>query len=260
LLSEININQFKLQVMDTSKSRKVGEILRTKDYSIFKVHKFNRTINDSNVNNIYKSMLNEGWVEGSIVVVNGRGDIIDGQHRILAAMKANVPVHYTVNVKTNYDSIPKLNMNKKLWNIIDHLQTYVKKENQNYILLDRFMKNFPDLRPTECMMLVKNTISSTKRGEFESGEFKVKDMKLGYQWGHNIMSLKPYFEDGYDKSIFVRAMVRVMLIPTFNFDEFLHKVKLRPRMMVKCGTVEQYMKMIEDIYNYRRNNNEKIRF
>jgi hypothetical protein len=109
------------------------------------------------------------------------------------------------------------------------------------------------------MMLVKNSMSSTERGTFERGEFVVRDMKKAYAWGHDIMKLRQYFEKGYNKSIFVRAMVKVLQNPQFIFDEFLHKVSIRPRSMVMCGTVDQYVQMIEDIYNYRRNNDEKIR-
>jgi hypothetical protein len=31
-------------------------------------------------------------------------------------------------------------------------------------------------------------------------------------------------------------------------------------MLVACGTVEQYVEMIEDIYNYRRSDKVNLRF
>jgi hypothetical protein len=244
--------------MDNSKSKTVNEILQTKDYSIFKFHHENRTIIPSHVESLYKSMLVNGWLRGSYIVVDKFGNIMDGQHRLQAAVKANVPVNYVVEKKCTTDDISLLNTNTKNWNIINHLEKFVKIGNQNYVLLDRFMKNFPTFRPTECTMLVNNNSSSAKRGEFERGEFVVRDMKVAYDWGHKIMSLKPYFENGYNKSIFVRGMVKVLQNKNFNFDEFLHKVKLRPKSIVMCGTVEQYVEMIEEIYNYKRKVDEKV--
>jgi hypothetical protein len=44
----------------------------------------------------------------------------------------------------------------------------------------------------------------------------------------------------------------------FKFEEFLHKVKLRPGSIFLCGDKRAYSMMIEDIYNYRRRNEEKI--
>lgn len=239
-----------------SNSTKVNQVYRTSDYSIFNRNEMNRDLIPSHVNNLYKSMLVEGWLKGSYIVINKEGFLIDGHHRLAAAVKCNISVDYIIE-DTEVENICKVNKITRNWNIIDHLKMFVKLNNQNYVLLDRYMKNFPTLRPTESMMLVRNTGTSQQRHQFEHGEFEVRDMKLAYQWGHNIMSLKPYFE-GYCKSIFVRAMIRVLQNPQFNFDEFLHKVKLRPSMIFMCGTVDQYLEMIENIYNYRRRNEEKV--
>lgn len=237
-------------------STKVNQVFRTSDYSIFNPNNMNRDIIPAHVNGLYKDMLIHGWLKGSYIVVNLKGKLIDGHHRLLAAMKCNIPVDYIIE-DIEDDNVSALNKLNRNWNIIDHLKHYVKLGNQNYILLDNFMKNFPTLRPTEAMMLVKNTGSAQTRNQFEQGLFEVKDMKVAYQWGHNLMKLKPYF-DGYCKSIFVRAMIKVLQHPDFSFDEFLHRVKLRPSMIFMCGTVDQYLDMIEKIYNYRRKDSEKL--
>lgn len=242
------------------KSKSIGEILETRNYGMFKFHKENRTISPSGVKALVKSMRIHGWVRGSIVIIDGHFNIIDGQHRIEAAKLCGIPVIYTIDRNITSDVIGILNSNGRNWNIITHLERFVKMESLHYVLLDRFMKNFPDFRPTECTMLVRNGLGSAERESFENGKFEVKDMKLAYKWGHNIMSLKPYFEKGYNKSIFVRAMIKVLSTKgdVFNFEEFLHKVHLRPKSIFMCGTVEQYVEMIENIYNYRRRDDEKV--
>lgn len=243
--------------METN-SKEVNQVYQTKDYGIFKTTEKNRSVLPNHVKRLYQSMLLNGWVKGSFVVIDRSGNIIDGQHRIEAAKQAGVPITYIVENRISIDNIRLLNTNSKNWNIIDHLAYHVKQGNQNYILLERFMKNFPDLRPTECTMLVKNNNSSAERGEFESGNFVVRDMKKAYEWGHNIMKLKHLFEKGYNKAIFVRALVKVLQKPQFNFDEFLHKIEIRPKSIYLCGTVEQYVEMIEEIYNYKRKTEEKV--
>jgi len=242
-------------------SKKIGEVLQTKDYSMFKFHRENRKIIPAHVNSLYKSMLTHGWAHGSIAVVDSRLNVIDGQHRILAAEKANVPVTYTMNKKVTADEIGTLNTNTKNWNIITHLERFVKLGYPHYVVLDKFMRNFPELKPTECTMLVRNTMASANREIFESGKFETKNVLVAYEWAHNIMKLKPYFEKGYNRSIFVRALIKVMSNkPEFNFSEFLHKVQLRPKSIFMCGTVDQYIEMIEDIYNYRRSDKVNLRF
>jgi hypothetical protein len=164
-----------------------------------------------------------------------------------------------VNSKDN-TLIVKHNQDKEVWSFMDNIDTQVKLGNQNYVLLDRFMKNFPDLRPTECIMLVKNSMNSSNREEIGNGLLKLGDLKIGYEWGHHIMNIKPHFPKYYNKSIFVRALVKIFSTHSeFQMDELLHKIKLRPNMMKPCGTVDQYVQMIEEVYNYRRPNDEKIR-
>jgi hypothetical protein len=242
--------------MKVDSNKVVNQIYQTADYSIFEANFMNRDINVAHVNNLYKDMLVNGWLKGSYIIVNLNGKLISGHHRLLAATKAKVPVSYVIEDIADDDvsSVCKITRN---WNIIDHLRHFVKLGNPHYVVLDRFMKNFPTLRPTEAMMLVKNSGTAQARFQFEQGSFETKSMDIAYQWGHNIMSLRPYF-DGYCKSIFVRALIRVLQNPQFNFDEFLHKVKLRPSMIHMCGTVEQYLEMIEEIYNYRRKTDEKV--
>ena len=240
-------------------SKEINKVFRTKDYSIFNIHKMNREVKRNHVKSLKRSIQNDGWLTGSFVIIDGKGNVIDGQHRLMAAMEVGSSVDYIVDKKANVNSMSKLNTNQRNWNIIDHLQFHVKDGNNHYIVLDTFMKNFPHLRPTECTMLVKNNSSSAERGSFERGEFKVSDMKVAYEWGHNIMKLRYIFE-GYNKSIFVRAMIKVLQKKEFVFDEFLHKVNLRKSMIHMCGTVDQYVEMIEKIYNYKRKDKVNLRF
>lgn len=244
------------------KSKLIGQVLQTRNYEMFKFHRENRTIVQSHVNSLARSMLIHGWARGSIVIVDSNFNVLNGQHRVLAAQKSNVPVTYMVDSKASANEIGILHTNMKPWNIITHLERFVKLGYNHYIVLDRFMKNFPDFRPTECTMLVRNGLGSAERESFESGKFETKDMKVAYNWGHDIMLLKPYFEKGYNKSIFVRAMIKVLSTKSdvFHFDEFLHKVHMRPKSIFMCGTVDQYIQMIEDIYNYRRSEKVNLRF
>lgn len=237
----------------------IGQVFRTKDYSIFKTHELNRNIREGLLRKLRKSMLRIGWLQGSEILVFPNMKVIDGHHRLIVAQELKIPVEYRVVNSRDNNLIVEHNKNKESWSFMDNITTQVKLGNQNYVLLDRFMKNFPDLRPTECIMLVRNTLSSSNREEIESGCLKLGDLKKGYEWGHNIMNIKPFFPQYYNKSIFVRAMVKSLSNTDFQIEEFMKKLKLRPTSLKPCGTVDQYVQMIQEIYNYRRNTDEKIR-
>jgi hypothetical protein len=172
-----------------------------------------------------------------------------------------VPIRYKVSRGAGTDEMTEMNTLQKNWSPFDHLHKFVVRGNPNYVTFNNFVKEFPMFKYTEIAMLLNNTLSTIKRDTFESGEYVVKNEKKAREWANYILELKPYFEKYYTKAIFVRAFIKIISNKKeFVFDEFLHKVKLRPNKLVPCGTVEQYVEMIEDIYNYKRGSKVNLRF
>jgi hypothetical protein len=204
-------------------------------------------------------MKTNGWIPGSYAVINEKGEVIDGQHRIKAAIASGVPISYTIERKAGFEQIRGLNQSQKNWSLADHIHGFVKENNPHYLKLDAFLQEFPDFRVTEALMFLQNSSNPVHRDVFESGEFEVKNADKAIEWAKNIQQLKPFFEKGYNKSIFVRALIKIMSRkPEFKFEEFLHKVQLRPGMIHLCGSLELYTQMIEEIYNYRRRTEDKL--
>ena len=238
--------------------KKVNEVYQTKDYSIFKFRDDNRVINKSHVKNIANNMRVRGWEKGSYVVINKKGEVIDGQHRVTAAMETGISISYILESTAGFETIRNLNSRQKNWAIHDHIHGFVVEGNPHYVKLNNFMKQYPELKPTECMMLCSNTLGGCNRDIFESGGYTTKNMDKAITWAMNIMELKPYFE-GYNRSTFVRAIIKTLTkCKEFSFEEFVRKVKVRPTNIHFCGSVDEYIKMIEDIYNFSRNKSSRI--
>lgn len=237
---------------------KVNEIYQTNDLSKFKFRKDNRIINHKHVNSLVKSMSTNGWLKGSYVVINENGEIIDGQHRVLAAINVGVPVNYTMEINTGLTDICNLNKNQKNWLMNDHVNGFINEGNQNYIQLDKFMRDFPELKITECIMLLTNGATSVIKRKFENGEFTVKDIDVAYDWGHKIMSMKKHIPF-YNKNCWVRALLIMFTHPKFVFEEFVHKFELRPTLR-NLGNRELFIEEIEKIYNFSRNNKVTLRY
>jgi hypothetical protein len=241
--------------------KKVGEIFETKEYSIFKFREDNRVINQNHVKKLSKNMKEKGWLSSSVVTINGNGDTIDGQHRVKAAMLAGVPVRYKITRGAGTDEMTGMNTLQRNWSPFDHLHKFVVRGNSSYVTFQKFVDEFPQYKYTEIAMFLSNSLNSVHRDTFESGNYSVKDVNKGRKWANEILQLKPFGEKFYNRSIFVRAMIKVMSNkPEFIFEEFLHKVKLRPMNFVQCGTVDQYVEMIENVYNYRRSDKINLRF
>lgn len=241
--------------------KKVGEIFETKDYSMFKFREDNRLVNTNHVKKLASRMRERGWLSSSVVTLNGSGEVIDGQHRVKAAMSVGAPIRYKVTRGAGSDEMTEMNTLQKNWSPFDHLHKFVTKGNSNYITFDKFVRDYPMFKYTEVAMFLNNNMSTIQRHVFESGLYVVKNERKGREWANYILELKPYFEKYYTKAIFVRAFIKIVSNKKeFVFDEFLHKVKLRPNNLVACGTVDQYVEMIEDIYNFKRSKKVNLRF
>lgn len=241
-------------------SKEIGKIYSTTDYGIFKFDQMNRVVNPNRVRQLVGSMRLRGFINEPIKVTPTM-IIIDGQHRLEAAKIAKVAVRYFIDETKGdlFDKMATSNMMKKVWDKHDFIHGLVEKGLPSYITLSKFQKEFPDFRLTEQLMMLNNSSYDVDKIKFSQGGWVVKDTKIATKWASDLMKLKPYFKEGFNKSIFVRAMIDIFTKhPKFEFDEFLHKVALRPGMIHLCGDKRSYTIMVEEIYNYKRSNTDKI--
>jgi hypothetical protein len=243
-----------------NKIKEVNKVYKTKDYNLFNFRPDNRPVIQSHVKELMDSMTKHGWEQGSYVVVNEKMEVIDGQHRLLSGMELNLPIIFTIEKGSNFETIQTLNTKQKNRTKYNHIQSFVNKKNSNYVILDKYMNKYPEFKLTEMLMFLGNTQTNINKSVFEDGEFVVRSTDIADGWINNLLSLKGYFPKYYNKSIFVRSILRVLKNENFKFSDFLHKVQLRPLMLQPCGTVEQYVDMIEKIYNYGRGNKINLRF
>lgn len=73
------------------------KIIKTNDYSIFKLD-VNRVVRmlPKHIDRLTKQMKKIGWVDGSIVVVDEKFNLIDGYYRLFAARRNFMSVTYIV--------------------------------------------------------------------------------------------------------------------------------------------------------------------
>ena len=94
---------------------------------------------------------------------------------------------------------------------------------------------------------------------FEEGTWKTGDINVAQDIANKIRMIKPYYL-GYNKSTFVGTMITLFNNSNFDFNEFMHKLRLQPTALVDCANREQYKTLIEDIYNYKSRNKISLRY
>jgi len=218
-------------------------ILKTKDYSMFKFIKNNREVSIEIVNRLAFSIKKHGYIESKPILVNGNLGIIDGQHRFHACKKLGIDVVYVIQKNLSEDIILDLNTGQKNWSLTDFVKS--RKEEQ------------PHKEIYETMVLLK--LSGTPAATIVlSGKtnYSLKicssNNKIVYSLNPDrkriiefLLNIKDTFEF-YHTTFFIRACA--LLFRKASTDhikkliDFKHHIK-------KCPTNESYLLLFESIIN-----------
>lgn len=245
------------------KGQEVNKVYKTSDLSIFKQIDGNRVPNLQHVKRLADSVRVYG-MKCNPILVNERMEVIDGQHRLMAAKEAESFVYYIVIEGYSLNEVHTLNLNQKNWTKKDFMEGYANIGIKDYVLMKDFYNKNDDFPLNDCVALCSNNSvnsGTTKNGKkpFEDGEWKCKDMLIAQEWANKIRMIKTYYS-GYNRSSFVGTMITLFMNENFDFNEFMHKLRLQPTALVDCANREQYRTLIEDIYNYRSRNKINLRY
>lgn len=235
-----------------------NQVHTTTDYSMFKPIKGNRTKNQLHLKRLIKSM--EDKYLYTILIVNEKHEIIDGQHRFQAIKQLGLPVNYVICHGYSLDEVHIFNQNSKTWNASDYLAGYCGMGKQDYLIYKDFKDKYGyGHNETTAMLTGCTRGGGSILRAFKEGSFKVTHLQQATKYAEMIRLISEFY-DGFNRRSFVYAMLTLFKKPQFEFVEFVKKLKIQPTAMCDCSDADQYISLIEEIYNYRRKNKVNLRF
>ena len=253
-------------------SRGVNVVYETNDLSIFKVMKGNRTPNPQHIRRLASSMKHNGSLQNPIIV-NEKMQMIDGQHRLIAARESGKGIYYIIVKGYNLPEVQVLNLNQKNWTAKDFMNGYADMGVESYIKLRDFCAKNNDFSLSNCISLCSNRdgtafgVSNKFRAGrdsvtnikevFNEGTWKGNNFELGQDYANKLKTIEPFY-DGYNRMSFVRALMVIFKNKEFNFETFLKK--LRIKKLDHCVTTTDYKSLIEEIYNYNSRKKLNLRY
>ena len=252
--------------------QEIGKIYETNNYSIFSLINGNREIDRAHVAQLKYSIKNYGYLN-SPITVNKKFEIIDGQHRFTAAKELNLPIRYIIQDNYGLNEVQIMNTNGKNWRKSDYLESYCDRGNSNYLKLKKFMNEFPEFGISSAESILTNCVGGiNNRGSvdgddtnrvknFQNGNLVISDenLKNGIDIAKKIQMFKPYY-DGYNRRIFVSAMIGIFKNENYNHNQMIQKLNLNSTVLKHCSNVMQYKECIEQIYNYKTREKVSLRY
>jgi hypothetical protein len=179
-------------------------------------------------------------------------------HRFDVIQELKLPLNYIVCNGYGLNEVHILNQNSKNWTSDDYLEGYCKLGYKDYLKYKEF-KDLYGIGHYECMWLLNGSQLSNPTQVFFTGDFKIRNYNEACKIIEKIMLVEPYYEEWKRRS-FILAMLQLFKNPNFELTEFLQKLKLQPTALSNCSTTNQYVSLIEEIYNYRRREKVNLRY
>ena len=232
---------------------KINSVYRTNDYSLFSKLDGNRNINEAHLSRLKKSIQEESLCVP--IIVNEKHQIIDGQHRFECWKTLMLSVYYVVVEGYGLKQVQRINANTMNWKLADYAESYCDLGNKDYCKYKEFKAKY-GLGDYESISMLQGDLGSGKNFEnFRNGLFQVNRWKKACDQAEQIVRISEFY-DGYKRRGFVFAILKFFTNKKFEFNRMLRKIKLNPTQLVDCTNTEQYMILLEKMYNY--NQSDKV--
>ncbi len=229
-------------------------IKSTKDYDMFVLRADNREkIDLSHVRKLCESIKSRNLLEMRPIVVNKDMEVLDGQHRLMAAKQLGVEIYYQEEKKLEADDIIRMNISKA-WGIGDYLNFYCHHEYPEYKKLSEFMKKH-GLNLKVCLAIC---VGNGQMGhvDFKAGKFKFhsdvteESFQMCWETVDYLKRMSGYCSYVYTVK-FWRALLLLVRHPDFDMDKWRHN---RERNITQFGPrarESDFVILFESVYNWR---------
>ena len=234
---------------------------QTSDYDQFHLLPENRVVDRQHVRKLVVMIGENNLLRERPLVVTADLGIIDGQHRLEAARELGLPVYYKIGQQLSEADITTLNVAQKNWGGTDYLHYWKVKGNPAYQALTAFMQRHPTLSFSNAKMMLGGS-SNNRAEEFRTGRWRAGEPDKAEQVAElveRIAKETPFKHSAHTG--FVAALYYcVANVEGFDPKELMRKILGNPRALVPCASHKQWLEMLSDIYNYRTNGENRVRF
>ena len=246
------------------------EIYETNDLEKFVFAKWNRDVRKEIVKSLTERM--KVFFLPFTIIVNEFLEIIDGQHRFSALKIYNeyrksigldiIPLRYDIKVGWGEKECKELNSETSIFSNEDVLKQEIYNDNENYLLYDKFKKEYPFLGHNTVIGLLSGNIKATKGGEnksFKVGTFKVKDYEESIEKTNKIIDIVettiiPLGDRGNPQTTYTLSILPFIFDSKYDHQHMMKQIKNRNKYTkdslpesAKLTTCKYYL---QKLYNH----------
>lgn len=243
--------------LTSRKIRQDNVIGMSKDYDRFKRIEGNRPIYPSHVADMVEVMKEKPkLLEYNPILINERFEIIDGQHRVLAAKELELPIFYIQQAGLRLADVQGLNSGAKPWGAMDYARSFAETGRVDYQIYLEVYASYSLSHDLIRYILSHNTITYNM---FKKGLFKVVKLLEATDFLDMLTDFKAYYPYHTDRS-FVMAFERMDNNADYNHEYMINQLTKHPELIMEVFDSSEYLEQLENIYNTDLPLQDRIRF
>lgn len=135
------LEQLKYAINIDSDVEIAGFIFKTQKYNKLQLIKENRPLNKRNLKKLRESIKNNGYKISNPIIVNKKGEIINGQHREFICEENGIPIYFSLDVS---DKNLKLMVDLQIqedWKLHNFIMSYTEIGIDDYVNFSNLIKD-----------------------------------------------------------------------------------------------------------------------
>lgn len=227
--------------------------MKTNDYDIFKFRVDNREkINNFHVRKLAERMKIKNLLHARPIMVNAEMEVIDGQHRLLAAKSLGIEVYYEIQKDLKPEDIIAMNLTKP-WTISDFMNFFCKGGYPEYLKLREFMEK--NTLPLSVALGLVSSQSHEDAYKFKEGAFvftcntffdELETCKNTIYLLKRINGTSTYL----NSRKFFKCLIQLVKHPLFDKGKWMNNVERHCGKFGPRSTNRDYLKLLLSVHNW----------
>ena len=230
------------------------EIKKTKKYDMFHFRDDNRvTISPRNIEKLKERILKKNLLHLNPLVVNSKMEIINGQHRLLAAKALGYEIYYIIDNELTAEDTLHMN-SAKSWKSEDYLNYFVLNAYPEYIKFNDFLK-IHNVTITQAFKILKFNHGKAwvkfTEGEFifpENIDNEVIDI---CKKSCEIIKIATECGTAINSGRYWDALVTVITNKNFDKDQWFRNLKKIGNRLHPRNTIKENVDMLASAHNFK---------
>lgn len=191
------------------------------------------------------------------ILVNDRFQIIDGQHRYTACKELGEPIYYTMVPGLGVNEARKMNILHRGWKIDDYAKSYASAGDSNYQKYLDIKEDF-GFNHSITLTYIEGVDNRGSFKTFREGEFSIED-EAGARDRLSKLADVGMFAPMVNDRYFARAFLRILTIEGYDHKRILKKLQLHENLLRRYASLQDYLRMLEEIYNHQISEANRLR-